>query len=484
VAAGTFTPYSTVVPFATTLPGWVPAAEAERILSYQIYEEIYWNHPETFKLMLRGTDSRPIYIPSGRIIVDAICRYTAKKFSLNIAGTDAQVATDAFNALFARERFVSKLASAKKFGMIRGDWLFHVTADDTKLAGSRISLHIVDPASYFPIYDDATGLHIVKVHLAEQFTDNAGNVRVRRQTYEKLPTGLIQSSLGVFDIDKWATGDSAALLIEVPPHVLPAEITAIPVYHIRNMVQDEAPYGSSEMRGIERIMAAINQGISDQDLSLALDGLGVYRSSNGAPVDDNGEDTAWVIGPGRVVEDASFERIPGISSVAPYGDHLDRLDGYLKEVSGTPDIAVGKVDVTVAESGVALALQMAPILSRGEEKETEIKEVLAQMFYDLRFFFAAYEQISMNDVAVLPSFGDPLPVNVKAEVDLVIAMMSTVPPLMSAVTARERLARVGINFSIDEITRISQEAKMAADIASGALGGAAAISAARRSAIA
>ena len=69
MASGVFTPYSTVRTFSATLPSWVPPEDQERIQSYQTYEEIYWNHPETFKLVVRGTESKPIYVPSGRIIV-------------------------------------------------------------------------------------------------------------------------------------------------------------------------------------------------------------------------------------------------------------------------------------------------------------------------------------------------------------------------------------------------------------------------------
>src|SRR3546814_6544261 len=46
----------------------------------------------------------------------------------------------AFNQLFSREAFPSKYNSNKRYGLIRGDWAFHITADDTKLPGERISL--------------------------------------------------------------------------------------------------------------------------------------------------------------------------------------------------------------------------------------------------------------------------------------------------------------------------------------------------------
>lgn len=461
MATGVFTPYSTVSGFSAALPAWVPAEEGERINSYQTYEEIYWNHPETFKLMLRGQDTHPVYIPSGRTIVDTICRFFGRKFGVVYEGTDAETAKVAMENLFIRERFRSKLASAKKYGVIRGDWVFHVTGDLLKEQGSRLSIHVVDPASYFPVFDDAVPDRIVKVHLAEEFVNANGDNRVRRQTYEKTPEG-IYSSLSIFEIDKWAEGDATAEEVIIPRTLLPAAITTIPVYHVRNMPEDGNPYGSSEMRGLERLMSSINQSMSDEDLALAMEGLGVYKTSNGAPVDDEGNEAPWVIGPGRVVEDDSFERVPGINSVAPFGDHVKMLDKFMKEASGTPDVAIGNVDVQAAESGIALTLQMSPIIARAEDKDQEIREVLSHMFYDLKSWFAAYEQTAFFDCIMTPTFGDPLPVNVKAEVDLVVTMMMTTPPLMSATTGRERLAKIGIQFSEDELNRIAQEKALTA----------------------
>ena len=64
MAVGVFTPYSTVFPWFGAMPTWVKQSDQERIRSYQIYEEIYWNAPESFKLVFRGTENKPIYVPS------------------------------------------------------------------------------------------------------------------------------------------------------------------------------------------------------------------------------------------------------------------------------------------------------------------------------------------------------------------------------------------------------------------------------------
>ena len=479
MAVGDFTPYSTIVPFVTTMPSWVRPADQERIASYQVYEEIYWNNPDSFKLVLRGTNDKAIYIPSAKTIVETAHRYVGTKLKWRpdpLLGTTADQANimAAFNALFARERFASKYNANKRFGLIRGDWLFHVTADDTKEQGTRISLHTVDAASYFPIFEDevvkgGSPNRIVKVHLAEQFTDTdglygqKGKIYVRRQTYEKLPTGLIQSSTLIADPDKWFDDSKAGTMYEVPAFTLDPRITSIPVYHLRNFDEPGNPFGSSEIRGLERLIAAINQSVSDTDLALALDGLGLYATSSGGPIDADGNDVDWIIGPGRVIENvpADFRRVTGVGSVKPAQDHVQMIYNFMKEASGTPDVAVGKVDVQVAESGVALALDMAPMLGKAEEKDTIIIDVLAQFAYDLAtMWFPVYESQSFGEAQLIPviNSSDKLPVNRQAVLTEVTTMMMTDPPLLSATTGRQILStELGIPFASDELTRIIQE---------------------------
>lgn len=479
MAVGVFTPYSTITPYVATLPSWVAPQDQERIAAYQAYEEIYWNVPESFKLVLRGTENKAIYVPSGKIIVETANRYVGKSLRWRPApglGTDADQANImlAFNDLFTREAFASKYNSNKRFGLIRGDWVFHVTGDDTKEQGSRISLHAVDPGSYFPVYEDELRVggspnRIVRVNLAEQFIDTngvygqKGKTLVRRQRYEKLESGLIESSTLIADPDKWFDDTKAGTLYEVRPFTLDPRITAIPVYPIRNFDEPGNPFGSSEMRGLERLMAAVNQSVSDTDIALALEGLGLYATSSAGPVDEDGNDVDWIIGPGRVIENvpADFRRVSGVASVKPAQDHVNLIMNFMKQASGTPDAAVGKIDVQVAESGVALALELAPIIAKAEEKDVIITDALAQFAYGLStMWFPVYEGMNFGDARMIPNINvaDKLPVNRQAVLTEVTTMMMTDPPLLSATTGRQILSsELGIPFASDELTRIIQE---------------------------
>src|SRR5262249_55717788 len=155
------------------------------------------------------------------------------------------------------------------------------------------------------------------------------------------------------------------------------------------------------------------QAVSDEELALALEGLGMYATDGGPPRNAAGQPTDWVLGPGRVVEHqqgSKFERVTGVSSVTPMQDHLKFMIQQLREASATPEAASGKVDVQVAESGVSLIMQLSPLLAKCEEREDTITDVHSQMFYDLRDWFAAYEAFVTPCIA-LPLYGSPLPEN-------------------------------------------------------------------------
>lgn len=430
------------------LPGWVPAAEQERIASYLLYEQIYWGHPTVFKLTARGVENSPIYIPSARTIVDTTARYVCKDLGYVVKeGLDPAVKpneadraglTFALDTLHKREKFFSNFHANKLYGIMRGDWLFHVFADPAKADGKRISLQGVDPTSYFPIYADTTDpTSLLGVALADLVTVGDKEL-VRRLLYRQEVgddgTKAIFRSLFYFDPEggEWLSFDKAPETVPSDFETLNEEqldpaIQAIPVYHIRNNPVANKPFGSSEVRGIERLFAAINQGISDEELSLALDGLGMYATEGGPPRDADGNELpAWPLGPGRVVEtdpEANFRRVSGISTVAPYLDHVNWIRDAAREATGANDVAVGKVDVSVAESGIALAIRMDPLFSRVGYSDLEATDELANLWYDLQTgWFPAYESQSFLSVMVEPTLGAKLPVNRKEKFEELTTM--------------------------------------------------------------
>lgn len=450
----------------------MPAEDQQRLQSYLAYENVYWDRSETLQVLARGGDTdESVFVPNPRIIVETLNRYIGANPALDVdqaTGTPASrlAAQQAFEALFARERFWSKYNSNKRFGLIRGDWVWHVLADPAKPQGSRLRILPVDPGSYFRIEDPEDPERLLGCHLVEQFVEG-DDTFIKRQTYRRVQdangnfTGTVTTETAIFKPDEWFDPTKGPQRVLAQPMPLPAQITALPVYHVPNFEEPQNPWGSSELRGFERILAAINGSYTDEDIALALEGLGVYYTeTNRRPVDpDTGEVVDWNIYPGRVLQGTKLERVQGIGSVQPYTDHIDRMVRALREATAAGDAAIGNVDVQTAESGVALALRMAPTMAKATEKDRIILDVHNQMLWDLRGWLQAYEGINLADVTVRLRLGDKLPSNKRAEVELVALMMSTSPPLLSAGSARRYLEARGFAgaFADNEAALVAAE---------------------------
>jgi hypothetical protein len=471
-----FTPYTTGKSLFGPKPSWVFSdLDIQRIQSYQLYEEMYWNVPDVFKVSFRGTNDKPIYIPSAMTTVNTIDRYTGVDFAVRFTdrntGTvspDSTAASLAFQDLFARERFRSKYNGNKLYGGIRGDWLWHVTADPNKPQGARLSIVAIDPSMYFPITADDDVDDIIGCHLAVQITTSDGP-RVHRLTYRKMSadnpgaTGITVEE-ALFELNQWELPDGKPSKVIRPLQQLPAQITAVPVYHIKGFEEPGNPFGSSDLRGFESLMGRINQTVSDADLALALEGIGLYATDAPEPTDENGQPTGWRLGPGRVVqhpEGTAFNRVAGIDKVSPYTDHYATLVESLRQAAGTPDVAVGTVDVQVAQSGIALALQYLPITAKVDKKNDLIVDAHTQMCFDLvNGWYPAYEATTFTDVRTEVVIGSAVPIDRAARFQELNDMLDR--KVIDTQYYRDEAAKLGYVFPEGIQARIDSEQQAAA----------------------
>jgi hypothetical protein len=491
--------WSTIEPFlkAENKPSWVVGEDVKRIQAYDVYESIYWTAPESFQLTLRGQEGSPVYVPSGRQIVDTAQRYMAPKMQVipdPAFGSDTERAAAAlwWSDFAAREQFYGKFSANKMDGLRRGDWLWHLYADPLRPDGRRISIYPLDPAFYFPEYLNGDIGNLVAVHLVEPVivgnTSMVAKLTYRKTTGQGGPSPITQS-FNYYKADEWGQPDTDMKLgaVQFVPEQyedengvvkvrhagyddvpLPDLITSLPVYHVPNAYETNQVWGSSEMRGIEILMKAVNQGATDEDITLIMEGLGVYWTDAGSPVDENDEEIPWNLGPARVVEvpnGKTFGRVNSSGSITPYQDHLRYLESWLDSISGANDITKGRAEVQVAESGIALALRMGPLLSKMDEKEIGVDAVHAQLFFDLTtMWFPAYEPTAPNftNVRLKPVYGEKIPVNKKQVFDEVMAMLGTVPPTISTQEARRQLTKIGWEFpeGTEVFTQILTEQEM------------------------
>ncbi len=470
--------------------------DADRIRSYELYEDFYYNVPDSFKILIRGEDNEPVYIPSAKKIVEAMNRFLCKNFAFfvppsgdpSLAEAEGELLLRIGN-LFKREKFQAKFASQKRNGLIRGDAMWYVVADPTKKQFARLSLYELDPGNVFYIIDPndkerILGLHIVETISDPREKDDKTKMITRRRTYLKAGVRYDSSTSqytqdptdveGIWtEVTHWAIGkwddrnmknedmEQIKIAMDVPMFQLPPQITSLPVYHWKNSRRTGTHYGDSEVSGIETLIDAINQGISDTNLTMILQGLGLYVTDSKPPVDASGKTTNWNLGPAGVVETAqgsTFQRVSGVGSVSPYLDFLTELKNSAQEANGIPDIAAGKVDVSVAESGISLQLQLAPIIASSQEKELEILGTMDHLLYDLKNqWFPAYEEIEFSEeIDIVSKTDDPLPVNREARVQEVMLLFTS--NLITIAAAQAELAKLGYSFAAGDEKQVLRDA--------------------------
>lgn len=508
-------PYETVSIYGKTAPTHIPPSavdDAKRVTAYEVYEGLYDNQATVFVAVLKTETGNEVYrrlIPTARSLVEASNRYLARGLAWSAAPSapatgaeasgeavdeeaiDATMAT--LDTLFVREEFSAKFLSLKRWMLIRGDAMLHVTADPSKPEGTRIRIVELNPASYFAIPDPADSERVIGCYIINLILDDEGDEIAARLEYRRMldqeaaskystPLGGIYVKLSFYSSAGWddRVSDEDLEPVAAPSRfsdprfaallagqALPAEITAIPVYHFRNRRRGSAVFGISELQGLETIINGINQAATDEDVSVALQGIGVYWTNSGRPLDDNGDPVDWEISPASIIELAAggqFGRVDGVSSVAPMQDHIELLRGSAQESSGTPKIAVGSVEADSVSSGVALSLQMAPMVAKSEESEEEITAKLLQMLFDLlNGWLPAYEGIAPLGVTVSPVFDDPIPKNTKEIIENIARLVEA--KIASAEWARGYLAEVlGLQFGGSEGQAIASEASALLDV--------------------
>lgn len=413
--------------------------DRKRLKAYELYEDFYTNRPEHIRVILRGEDDDAveIYIPSAKKTIEAVNRFLSIDFDYSLepdAGTqvDQTAIDDALLDLFKKQEVQTKFNQMKRYMLIKGDALLHIQAYPWEKAGRRICIHELKPEHYFPIEDPVTniamGCHIVDIIRNPRNTAKTKGTSdewlVRRQTYRRVvdkknvPTGRITSELSLWKVGHWddRVADAETALVEeiTTRFELDARIQNIPVYHWKNNPPPNSTFGMSELAGNESIVNAINQAATDEDLTLITQGLGVYWTDASPPVDENGNEVEWEIGPGSVVQvatGAQFGRVTGVTSVAPYHEHIHLLDENMQQAMAVPDVAIGMVDVQTVESGIALQLKFGPLLAHNKEKEPNIQKVADEFLEDLLSWIEVYESIKANGVMVTAMFGDPMPQN-------------------------------------------------------------------------
>lgn len=464
---GTYSQYSTLSEFTfEDTPVWTPPDGKERVDSYIKYDQMYWNDPRQYEIrVLQG--EQPIYIPNARVIVDTTSHYLLK--GLQITVEDQESFPDLVLALknfLNREQFYARFSVAKHTGVAQGDFVMHMTANPLKMQGERLSLNSVAPESVYPVWDTDQPDKMVACNLVNTILekDSAGEIKpfIHKLTYVLVesPTGKqVTREESLYQMTPpWYQDDAVKVRDILPLTPLDPLITSIPVYWFKNLAWGNQSYGSSELRGIESLCQAVSQGTTDTQVALALEGLGVYATDGGRPINDAGTEIDWTIAPGGVMEVApgsKFWRVEGVNSISPMKDQLDRLEEKIFISAALSDVAMGNSDVSISSSGIALAIQFTPTLAKIEERDTAGLAKLTQLFYDWKIWHQVFEQQGLEG-EIVPQIGAKLPVDRVGILNELNNMLDR--HVISRAFYRQRMTELGYTFPA------TMEADIVADV--------------------
>lgn len=467
---------------------WLPPRDRDRANAYAKYDQMYWNDINQYPLRYLVGEF-PVYVPNPRTVVDTTAHYYLKGLQVTPKSPGGPMAK-ALSDFLKREMFFSRFHTAKHTGVARGDYCLHMTADPSKPAGKRISLNPVHPGKVVLDMDPDDNTRVTQAHLVERIPhpDLEGEwvIKELRYWYSTQSDELVsilpdeqvrgyedgeegdrkvmrEENLWTTNYDWWDEDNRELVLNTISEEELPEPIDCIPVYWFTNLAWDDGPYGYSDLRGFERISQSISQVTTDQGTSLSLEGLGVYATDGGSPVNADGTDADWEIAPGKVMEVASgsyFRRVEGVGSVKPNMDHIDYLESKIREAGGLSDVALGRVDVQTAQSGIAMAIKFMPTLAKLEERDKTGTDRLTQLFYDWKNWWAAYEHTTFDDEIVV-TIGDKLPTDRTGRINELNNMLDR--QVISRAYYRAEMQKLGYDFPDDIEDEIDEELKKDAE---------------------
>lgn len=467
-------------------PRWLPEEDGYRAAVYDSLESVYWSEDASYTLRVLVTE-QPIYSPNARIVVDTVAHYLMKGLTVTVEDPEKHKAqADALDSFLKREKFYPRFHTAKHGGCIRGDFCLHMTADPAKPAGKRISLTSVHPGKVVRKFDDDDGEHITEAWICEPYCDpdNEDQDLVRRLHYWYVEGEVTTKSddpdepmaadvelanateqryvwseeeVLVNDSSLWSDQENVYQVLN-PPGQLPDEINHIPVFWFKNIAMDGQPFGSSDLRGLERIIRGVSQQVTDLNVAMALDGLGQYVT-DAPPPTVNGSESTWTIEPGQVQQVPNgnfFKRVEGVGSVQPMLDTIGYAENQINQAAGISAVSMGDVPPATATNPMALAVNFMPTLSKVQERDHFGVANLEHVFWQWTVFMTAYEDMDWPEgVDILVQLGDKLPQDRTARINELNNMLDR--DIISKAYYRQEMQQLGYTFPDDIQDQIDEE---------------------------
>lgn len=157
----------------------------------------------------------------------------------------------------------------------------------------------------------------------------------------------------------------------------PNPLGTVPVVHICNTIAPSSPWGLSDIWDSIPLNRQFNELMADISEILAYYAAPITVITGGKPPNlTRGANKVW----GIQNEKARVENLSGgFEGLGPAIEILDKLKGWMHEMTGVPVTALGQEQEISNTSGVALAIQYMPATQRYEMKKVTYGEGLKEI---------------------------------------------------------------------------------------------------------
>jgi hypothetical protein len=340
---------------------------AQRILQYgrlwNFYKGSHWNYvPEAGEPVTTAN-----FI---RLFVDKHAQYLmGNEFTIhaNWRGRTYTDAEDVLNEEWAKNSIGKLGYQMAQIGGVTGDCWVNVGIDEDPIYGDRVKITAFPSEFCYPVFMRNSDRHpralLVQWPESEVVSNAFGRVRVRSYV-----AGQYWTAESVWELKD---GNPIA---DPKPNLL----KEIPFVHIKNLLVGTEYWGMSDIGDIIDINREFNEKITDMSdiINYHAAPVTVIYGAKASTI-QKGARKVW----SGLPKDAKIENLQLEGDLAAAREYLINLKDTLFQLGSMPKVAFGGDTAISNTSGVALAIQFAPILEHMKKKRLTYTEGIQRINY-------------------------------------------------------------------------------------------------------